>query len=49
MALDASNDWPHVNDGGDSLKNNRFIASLDIGTSNIRCHVYDQEAEIVGK
>nr|CAB3249164.1 putative glycerol kinase 5 [Phallusia mammillata] len=33
----------------ESCKEEKFVLSLDIGTTNIRCYLYNKSAEIVGK
>lgn len=27
----------------------KYILAVDVGTTTIRCHIYNQDAEIVGK
>lgn len=29
--------------------NTKYILSVDIGTTSLRCHVYNQDAKLVGK
>lgn len=32
-----------------SIKEKQYVLSLDIGTSNIRCHLYNRKAEVCGR
>lgn len=37
------------NVGPNDANGKKYVLSLDIGTSNIRCHVYNRNAEVCGR